>query len=469
MISSLFKYAPVQVFSSLCLFALIAVQTHFLSIEDYGILAIIMVFIEGVRAISSQWLIVTLLRYYPASDITEKANLVSTTSVMTLLLAIPALITIFIALYVYEIFTVNILCSSSLLLLMKVAYMYRVELCRLNEDIDKYRKGVLVNSISSIVCSFLILYIWPSITSAIFSLALSNLFALFFLKNELKTNFEIKTFKVIISYGLPIMISGGIIAIGSRLDRLFIGKFIGLEETGIYSAFSNTLMGIISLVFMVISVPLYPELTKITNNKSELINKHQHYLDVLVAITLPSLLGICFIAEPLIKVFLSQEYLNQGVELFWILAVSVYVLNLKIHYIDHGLQFLNKTKYFPFVAFVSILVNITLLSLTLRTLGVYGAAWIILISNTIGLILAMFIALYFGYRYRFGLNIAKVMLSCGLMLVALLLKEAFFQNLEPWIDIIISVCLGFLVYSISMFILNALKIKDFLTRIMVMR
>ncbi|EGR0597939.1 sugar transporter, partial [Vibrio cholerae] len=188
--------------------------------------------------------------------------------------------------------------------LMKVAYMYRVELCRLNEDIDKYRKGVLVNSISSIVCSFLILYIWPSITSAIFSLALSNLFALFFLKNELKTNFEIKTFKVIISYGLPIMISGGIIAIGSRLDRLFIGKFIGLEETGIYSAFSNTLMGIISLVFMVISVPLYPELTKSTNNKSELINKHQHYLDVLVAITLPSLLGICFIAEPLIKVFL---------------------------------------------------------------------------------------------------------------------------------------------------------------------
>ncbi|MCX9462366.1 oligosaccharide flippase family protein, partial [Vibrio cholerae] len=170
-----------------------------------------------------------------------------------------------------------------------------------------------------------ILYIWPSITSAIFSLALSNLFALFFLKNELKTNFEIKTFKVIISYGLPIMISGGIIAIGSRLDRLFIGKFIGLEETGIYSAFSNTLMGIISLVFMVISVPLYPELTKSTNNKSELINKHQHYLDVLVAITLPSLLGICFIAEPLIKVFLSQEYLNQGVELFWILAVSVYV------------------------------------------------------------------------------------------------------------------------------------------------
>ncbi|HDZ3708361.1 TPA: oligosaccharide flippase family protein, partial [Vibrio cholerae] len=187
--------------------------------------------------------------------------------------------------------------------------------------------------------------------------------------------------------------SGGIIAIGSRLDRLFIGKFIGLEETGIYSAFSNTLMGIISLVFMVISVPLYPELTKSTNNKSELINKHQHYLDVLVAITLPSLLGICFIAEPLIKVFLSQEYLNQGVELFWILAVSVYVLNLKMHYIDHGLQFLNITKYFPFVAFVSILVNITLLSLTLRTLGVYGAAWIILISNTIGLILAMFIAL----------------------------------------------------------------------------
>lgn len=464
MIASLFKYAPVQVFSSLCLFALIAVQTRFLSVESYGVLAIVMVFLEAIRAISSQWLVVTLLRFYPAANLQEKAKLVSTTCFASLVLSIPALIAIFIGLYFYDLFSVEVFISSSLLLLMKIAYIYKVELCRLEENTNKYRKGVLINSLMSIIISWVMLYIWPGITTAIISLALSNLLSLFVLNDSIKFKFESETFKNIISYGLPIMISGGMIAIGSRLDRLFIAKNIGLEETGIYSAFSNTLMGVISLVFMVVSLPLYPELARSANDKYELLGKHQSYLDILFAITLPSLIGICVISEPLVKIFLSQEYLTQGIELFWILAVSVYIYNFKIHYIDHGLQFINKTKYFPFVAFISILINFLLLYFTLNYLGVYGAGWAILISNTMGIILTMFIALHFGYRYKVGINFIKVILSCGLMLLALVLKEKSYPNLDSWIDILMSIFIGVSVYSISMFSFNTMKVRDILLK-----
>ncbi|MBJ7018622.1 oligosaccharide flippase family protein, partial [Vibrio cholerae] len=65
MIASLLKYAPVQVFSALSVFALIAVQTRFLSPENYGVLAVAMVVLELVRAFSAQWLNTSMLRLHP--------------------------------------------------------------------------------------------------------------------------------------------------------------------------------------------------------------------------------------------------------------------------------------------------------------------------------------------------------------------------------------------------------------------
>lgn len=65
MIASLLKYAPVQVISALSVFALIAVHTHFLTPEYYGVLAVAMVVLELVRAFSTQWLNTSMLRLYP--------------------------------------------------------------------------------------------------------------------------------------------------------------------------------------------------------------------------------------------------------------------------------------------------------------------------------------------------------------------------------------------------------------------
>lgn len=74
MIASLLKYAPVQVFSALSVFALIAVQTRFLSPEHYGVLAVAMVVLELVRAFSAQWLNTSMLRLYPGYSDRSKSN-----------------------------------------------------------------------------------------------------------------------------------------------------------------------------------------------------------------------------------------------------------------------------------------------------------------------------------------------------------------------------------------------------------
>ena len=53
MISKLFKYAPVQILSAFSLFLLISIQTRYLSPNEYGLLAIFLVFTEGARSVLS--------------------------------------------------------------------------------------------------------------------------------------------------------------------------------------------------------------------------------------------------------------------------------------------------------------------------------------------------------------------------------------------------------------------------------
>lgn len=56
--------------------------------------------------------------------------------------------------------------------------------------------------------------------------------------NKLKT----ADAKAIFSYGLPLMASGLVAAISSRLDRYFIADSLDLAQTGIYAAISNILL-----------------------------------------------------------------------------------------------------------------------------------------------------------------------------------------------------------------------------------
>nr|WP_257713529.1 hypothetical protein [Vibrio neptunius] len=68
MIKKLFTYAPVQIFSALSLFALIAVQTRFLLPEEYGLLAVLMVIVEASRSVLVQWINNCLIRFYPSAE-----------------------------------------------------------------------------------------------------------------------------------------------------------------------------------------------------------------------------------------------------------------------------------------------------------------------------------------------------------------------------------------------------------------
>ncbi len=469
MLKKLMQYAPVQIFSALSVFLLIAIQTKFLGVEDYGMLAIFFLIIEVVRSFSAQWVNTSLLRLYPAAS-KENQNHYRTIAVYLLsALFLPAAGLVAAAIFYYEVFTWSILIYLSLLLLSKSAYMLLLDMARLNDRASAYRTTSMLQSLLSILLTYVFLSYSSVLESALLALAVSYVVVLPFvvIRVRLTILYDAKSLAIpMFTYGLPLLVSGTLASLSSRVDRLFIADSIGLVETGVYSALSNMLLGVMALVFMVVAMPLYPEMTKAINNKAKLAVLHAKYFKMLMLVSLPALIGVCLIAEPMISLFLTAEYLQYGVELFYILALSVFILNVRGHYVDHGLQFTLNTHFLPFIVGVSIIINIALLSILLGEYGLYGAAVASLVTNIITLCISFVVAKRKGYQYHFSVDLIKIIFASAVMTVVMLFLRSVLAVHSNGFQLSILISCGALSYAGMHFLLNTANVRSYFDKVL---
>lgn len=463
MFNSLLKFAPVQVFSSLSVFFLIAIQTRYLSVEEYGALTILMVMVEVSRAYASQWVSTSLLRLYPSASVEERKKLAPTGMLIIYGLCIPAILVFFALLINYEQYGKNTWIVISFLLVCKSVFLYHVDLARLTEKVQRYRKAVLTQSGLGLLLSFIFLEYSPTVNSAILALLISYILgAIWVRSNKVFSTISWTTASRFFKYGGPLLVAGMLSTLKSRIDRFFIADYLGLADTGTYAAISSMLLGVMGLVFMIVAMPTYPDLARLTRKPTELKKAHEKYLSILLGVTLPSLIGLLFVAESMIRIFLTEEYIDSGLSVFYILAFSTYFINFKNHYVDHGLQFLLKTKWLMVVSALMLMTNVFLLLFLLKMFGTQGAAISSLIVGFISILATSLIANMFGYQYSINLDSIKVMISSAIMGGGLFI-EKHFQIIDGDIfKLAVSVITGVLLYGSSLIVLNTFGFRNYL-------
>ncbi|HGE6132100.1 TPA: exopolysaccharide biosynthesis flippase VpsE [Vibrio cholerae] len=460
MIASLLKYAPVQVISALSVFALIAVHTHFLTPEYYGVLAVAMVVLELVRAFSTQWLNTSMLRLYPGYSEQEKVRLVQTISLFTIAGSLLGFVIIAVILFVYQQMYLERLLILCVLLLSKSIFQYQLELSRLNERVSSYRQATLLQAISAIALSMILLSWYATVESALFALTLSFSIGALVLGIPASPKCHKAILKSLLTYGIPIMLAGGIGVLGSRIDRLFIAHFIGMNETGIYAAQINLLTGVISLVFMMIAMPLYPNLAKYAEDKIILASQHKMYLHLLLALTFPALIGLGLLQNEIIRLFLGKEYLSGSAHLFWVLAIAIYMNNIKSHYLDHGLQFLLQSRKLLLVSVSGLVASILLLPLLLNQFGMLGAAITFLVVSGLVSMLSFISSWRSGYRYSIDIDGIKVIISALLMGGYLYVVKQWPLVIHSLFALAFYVTSSLLFYGICLWCLNAFNVRQ---------
>nr|WP_306287926.1 oligosaccharide flippase family protein [Pseudoalteromonas sp. WY3] len=265
MLKSLLKYAPVQIFAAISVFALISIHTKILTTTEYGMLALMLLTVEVVRAVAAQWVNSSMLRLLPSKSNEEQPHFAAIILSIIICCTLPAFGFVILGLYLIEMLSSNVLIATFLLFLTKSLYLFYLELARVMERLNPYRLAVVVQAILAIVFTSCLFFIASNMLLALYALSLSYVVAGLLVFKRL--NFSFKKLKSsqaisIYTYGLPLMISGLVAAISSRLDRYFIADSLDLAQTGIYAAISNVLLGIGALLFMVVALPSYPELKK---------------------------------------------------------------------------------------------------------------------------------------------------------------------------------------------------------------
>ena len=469
MLKKLLSYAPVQVISALSVFLLIAIQTRFLTIAEYGLLALVLVFMETTRAFVAQWINVSLIRLLPAESKEGKKELLTLSFQLLLFLIVPGSISLALCLLLSDELSFVLWFALSLLLIFKSFFLYFQELFRLSDNVKKYRYSVSLQSLLSVLLTMLLLSWSSSIVVALFALVLSNFIACLLSYNvipSIKRQISSNKKDQFIAYGLPLLFSGVLMVLSTRVDRVVISELLGLEAIGMYAAFSNMLIGILALVFMIIAMPLYPELTKHTTCKDSLYKAHQNYLNIMLLVTVPATVGIALLATPLTEILLGDNYKSIDVSLFYWVIFSVFCMNLKAHFIDHGLQFTLKTKVLPYISAFLLVFNILLSYTLIQCFGLNGAGYALALTQVSGLILSYIFAKKYGYSYPVPVNLFAIIIATLSMATTVIFLSILLSTIPMFLSLCLTILGGVLAYVFVLLILNTMGCRSYIFRLL---
>lgn len=461
LLAKLIRYAPAQLASCISIFGLLAAHTHLLDIKTYGVLALSIILLEIARTAASQWIGAALLRLTPGCTETKKRALLGTGLAISIALTCTASIILTIGVTQYNLLNVKGCIALAALLLIKSIYLHLLDLCRLSDNASRLTALTLAQAILSIVFTIILLKQASTVQNALTALCISYLIPSLLAVKLINFSYGKDEQKKILSYGMPLLVSGTLATLSSKIDKIVISELLNLEAAGYYAALSNLTLGVISIVFIIVATPLYPELAKAASLNNDLEKTHSKYLSILLAITMPSAVGLCLISSEFTNLFLPTNYthLHDSQKIFWLLTASAFLYNFKGHYIEHSFQFLLRTRHLPWLSLLTALFSVTTISILIELLGIKGAAWGWLATNIIAILISYRLSMNLGYSYKLSSDVPKIIASCIIMILAFRYISPIFELENTAIDLISKILLGLTTYLTSLAIMNTFQIR----------
>ena len=244
-----------------------------------------------------------------------------------------------------------------------------------------------------------------------------------------------------LSFSVPQIPSAALLWIMDSSDRYFITSFLGLSQTGIYSA-SYGIGSLIYLFYFPISFVVFPMVTSLWGQgKFSDVKKYLEYsTKIFLYLGIPGSAGLYVLSKPLLQILTTSEFAVGGGVLTFLIALStlflgIYQINLYIIYL------IEKTKFMPFIVGLSALVNIVINILLIPKIGIIGAAISTLISYAIlSLIVLIWAKRNIGYNFDY-IFISKTIISSFLMLLVI-----EFIPVNNMFTLIVAILIGTIVY-----------------------
>jgi len=475
MIKNLFKdilqYFPSMVIPALVGIIALPIITRLFSPADYGNYVLVIATVSILSALAG-WVSMSIVRFYPAYERDKKTTEFTILTIKLIFLSIFAIsiVSLCILFFLHNYISGNfyhLMGIGIFVFILASLFSTLLDLLRIKRQIKWYSGFFVWKSITSLVFGILFVIIFKlGVGGLLWGSILSVGFALPFLWKIAVEKIRITSIKVpwkptveMARYSFPLVVGNLAAWILSLSDRYVLEFFRGAHEVGIYSVSyqisQNSIMlltSLFALAFNPLSIIVWEKQGE--KASQEFVRKGTRYF---LLLCIPAIIGISILQNPILKLLSTPNY-YEGAKIIPLVVLGVFFLGLTQRF-GAGLSFYKKTHFFMYSLILSSLFNLGLNFLFIPRYGYMAAAVTTFISYAFMLVVVIFVSRrFFIWEFPFK-SLGNVVCASGVMGIAVYFMG---NNLTSsiLINLILSIIVGILVYSLMLFLLREIKSSE---------
>ncbi len=442
-------------------FLVISVYTRLMVPAEYGDYAVIIAVISLIDALGFMWLRHTLMRHikYDRDDSHYLSNIV----IIYIIVALLCLAASFLTSMFFRPTNTGLFILIGILIIFEASSNFIIFFVRMKLQNRLFFIISILKPLVTLVSGAVFLHMGYGIKGALFGILVSavicTLSGVFspYLRNTKLSFYDRKTAVSILLFGTPLIIASSMQFAVKATDRVLIELFIGGDATGLYSVAQDIPLKIMVLIMSSIHLAAYPLAVK--KLEDEGIDACREQLAVnftlLLAISLPTLIGLCVLAPGFITIVVGEEFRKFTVGNIVYFSLIAFINCLSQFYFALSFQLSKRTKLLVIPFSIALLVNLGVGYIGILQIGVMGAA--------VGSFLAYVILLaviIFTSRQVFPMVVPfvdsiKIIISSMIMGAVLL----HFRNMEGILTLLLSITTGTLIYFALLFVMNVAGVR----------
>lgn len=205
--------------------------------------------------------------------------------------------------------------------------------------------------------------------------------------------FDAEILKKMLRFGLPMTLSGAAFTIHAFVDRLVIVTFLGEASAGVYGAAADFVRQIIMMLGVAIGSAVLPIAIRLfAQNDRAATDRHlAKSFELLMALILPSVVGMALTAEQLAAFVLGEEFRAAASMLIPILVFAWLFRSVSYQYIHVSFQLAEKPALMGVQGLFILTVNVACMAVLVPPYGLSGAAYSLVIAEIGGVAFGFFL------------------------------------------------------------------------------
>jgi O-antigen/teichoic acid export membrane protein len=235
------------------------------------------------------------------------------------------------------------------------------------------------------------------------------------------------TMSTLLAFAAPMLVTSVLASIHNYVDRLVLAHLAGIKAVAVYSA-AGTVVSVVTIAYTVIGFTVFPLLSRVWTSQPRHVAAqiHSQAMAVYLYVAAPLVAWLTVSTNVILPIVATRDYLlsTQTIGLLCGAALTMGVYQVSAYW----LLMLSRGKDMAYMTAVALVANVTGSVWLVPIFGVTGAAASAFGVNLVLCVVALFRARSLGaarFPWRVGIR------TCGMSLGLAIVMAAFIANLRP--------------------------------------